>query len=163
MSNFVIYLDLPVHLSQWLTHSLGCPVRFPSKSAENAVITRFIQRLPAGAHPDVAADGLTPVCIPDSKAKDPAYYNYMGPYGKEALVQSIRELFRISLWNELGRVLVEDTNGVNAQVYAWCEMHGIDIDHMEPVRQMFFRMRRAYTKSGIILIKNTKKRGDDNG
>ena len=77
MSNFVLYLDLPVHLSQWLTHSLGTPVRFPAKSVENAIITRFIQRLPSGAEPDVAAPGLTPVCIPESRGKDPAYFNYM--------------------------------------------------------------------------------------
>ena len=163
MSNFVIYLDLPVHIAQWLTHAMGSPVCFPAKSAENAMITRFIQRLPKGADPDVAAEGFTPICIPWSKAKDPACFNYMGPLGKEALVRSIRELFRINLWNELGAALVEDTRGVNAQVYAWCELHGIDLDHVEPVRQMFYRMRRAYTNSGIILIKNTKKRGDDNG
>lgn len=77
MSQFVIYIKLEKYLSEWLTHTLGCPVRFPNGSNENAVIRAFILQTPEGEKPETAAEGMTPIYIPDSKAKPPESYNYM--------------------------------------------------------------------------------------
>lgn len=148
MSRFVIYLKLETYLHQWLTHHLGHPVVFPAQSNENAVIRRFLQKQPSDMQPELAGGGLTAVVIPDSKAKDPAVYNYLGPRGKEALVECVEDLFRRCLWHEMGE-LAPCRRGVNGQIAAWCEMHGIGIDYIETVRQKYYRMRKAYARKGI--------------
>lgn len=159
MSDFVIYLKLEKYLSQWLTFSLGCPVRFPAQSNENSIIRRFVQKLPEGKQPEMANDGLTPVYIPDSKAKDPSTYNYFGPKAKKALIEAIEDLFRRNMWAEIGDLL-DGTVGLNKTIAAWCELHGIDDDYTETVRQKYYRIRNAYTKRGIFLQSLTRKRED---
>ena len=158
---FVIYLKLEKYLMQWLTHSLGNPVRFPAQSNENAVISRFLTKLPEEKSPEMFQEGLTPIVIPESKAKDPTIYNYLGPRAKEAVIESIEDLFRRNMWAELGDMMAnEQSVGVNKIVAAWCEMHGIDDDYIETVRQKFYRIRKAYTNKGINLQSLTRIRGD---
>ena len=43
MSKFVVYVQVEPYLKQWLTHSFGDPVEFPSCSNENAVL-RLVPR-----------------------------------------------------------------------------------------------------------------------
>lgn len=159
MSEFVIYVKLEKYLSQWLTFALGNPVRFPAQSNENAVIRRFIQKLPADRKPEMAAEGLTAIVIPDSKAKDPAVFNYFGPRAKEALTEAIEDLFRRNMWAEIGSLL-DGSVGLNKTIAAWCELHGIDDDFSETVRQKYYRIRNSYTKKGIFLNSLTRIRGD---
>ena len=159
MSDFVIYIRLEKYLSQWLTSALGCPVRFPAQSNENSVIRRFLTKLPPGKQPEMAAEGLTPIVIPDSKAKDPAVFNYFGPRAKKALTEAIEDLFRRNMWAEIGDLL-DGTVGLNKTIGAWCELHGIDDDYTETVRQKYYRIRNAYTKRGIFLQSLTRKRED---
>lgn len=162
MSAFVFYIKLEKYLTQWLTHSLGDPVRFPAQSNENAIIRRFLQRVPDGQKPELKVDDLTSIVIPDSKAKDPAVFNFLGPRAKDAVTEAIEDLFRRNLWAELGDMTIEQSIGVNKMVAAWCEMHGIDDDYVETVRQKYYRMRNAYTKNGIFLNSLTRKREDKN-
>ena len=146
---------------QWLTHSLGNPGRFPAQSNENAVIRRFLTKLPEHKTPEMFQDGLTAIVIPDSKAKDVSIYNYLGPRAKEAVIESIEDLFRRNMWAELGDMMASDQSvGVNKIVAAWCEMHGIDDDYIETVRQKFYRIRKSYTTKGINLQSLTRNRGD---
>lgn len=161
MSNFVIYLKLEKYLSEWLTNSLGDPVRFPAQSNENAIIRRFLQKLPKDKQPEVMAPGLTRIVIPESKAKPTATYNYFGQHAKLALVETIEDLFRQNMWAELG-TMFDGSVGLNKTISAWCEMHGIDDDHTEAVRQKYYRIRKAYGKKGIFLNSLTRKRTDDN-
>lgn len=159
MSQFVIYIRLEKYLAEWLTHSLGNPVVFPNASNENAVIRAFVQRLPKDAQPDMATEGMTAICIPDSKAKPPASYNYMGEAGKKAVREAIMDLFIQNLWNDLKRI--ENANiGINTRVAAWCEMHGISLDRVETVRQKYYRIRDAYTKKGINLQSPSREKSD---
>ena len=160
MSKFVIYLKLEPYLRQWLVHSLGDPVVFPAQSNENAVIRRFLQKRPADMLPELADSDLTAVCIPDSKAKPPAYYNYLGKHAKEAVIGVIEDLFRQNLWNEI-RDLTMGKAPLNKTIYAWCEMHGIDDDYSNTVRQKYYRMRDAYNKKGIFLGKFTRNHTDE--
>lgn len=159
MSKFVIYLKLEPYLRQWLVHSLGDPVVFPPQSNENAVIRRFLLKRPADKLPDLAAPGLTAVCIPDSKAKPPQTYNYLGKHAKEAVIAVIEDLFRQNLWNEI-RDLTVGKAPLNRTIYAWCEEHGIDDDYANTVRQKYYRMRDAYNKKGIFLGKLTRNHTD---
>ena len=64
------------------------------------------------------------------------------------------------MWAELGEMSVDQSIGVNKMVAAWCEMHGIDDDFVETVRQKYYRMRNAYTKKGLFLNSLTRKRED---
>ena len=109
--------------------------------------------------PEVATEGATAICIPDSKAKPPSSYNYMGVKGKKAVHEAIMDLFIQNLWNDLRRI--ENSGvGVNTRIAAWCEMHGISIDRVETVRQKYYRIRDAYTKKGINLQSSTREKSD---
>ena len=160
MSQFVIYIKLEKYISEWLTHSLGYPVRFPNGSNENAVIRAFIQQTPKGETPDTAAEGMTPIYIPDSKAKPPESYNYMTDSGKKAVREAIMDLFTRNLWNELRPIDSIKGVGVNTRIAAWCEMHGIGLDRVETVRQKYYRIRDAYKKRGINLQNFTRNNSD---
>ena len=162
MSQFVIYIKLEKYLAEWLTHSLGNPVRFPNGSNENAVIRAFIQKLPKDTLPEIATEDTTPICIPDSKAKPADIYNYMGERGKRAVQEAIKDLFTRNLWNEL-RPIDSVNVGVNTRIAAWCEMHGIGIDRIETVRQKYYRIREAYSKKGIVLQNSTRNNSDTEG
>ena len=159
MSDFVFYIKLEKYLSQWLTHSLGHPVRFPAQSNENSVIRRFLQKLPDGKQPELMFEGAIAIIIPDSKAKDPETFNYLGPRAKEAIIEAIEDLFRRNMWMELGE-LSDTSVGLNKMIAAWCEMHGIDDDYVETVRQKYYRIRNAYNKKGVFLNSLTRKRED---
>lgn len=160
MSQFVIYIKLEKYISEWLTHSLGYPVRFPNGSNENAVIRAFIQQTPKGETPETAAEGMTPIYIPDSKAKPPESYNYMTDSGKKAVREAIMDLFTRNLWNELRPIDSIKGVGVNTRIAAWCEMHGIGLDRVETVRQKYYRIREAYKKRGINLQNFTRNNSD---
>ena len=160
MSQFVIYLDLKPYLKEWLIHSLGSPVRFPDHSNENAVIRAFLQKRPEDEAVETNNDReKTAVFIPDSKAKPVQYYNYLSESGKRAVIESIEDLFRQNLWSELATLtLASNGKGVNTHIAAWCDMHGISLDHVETVRQKYFRIRKAYTERGIDLRNYLRKK-----
>lgn len=152
MSQFFIYLKLKPYLKDWLVYSLGNPVRFPDHSNENSVIRTFLQKWPPDVPVDVMNDDYTAICIPTSKAKPAEYYNYLSAAGKKAVAEAIEDLFRQNLWSELAQLtLANNGRGVNTHIAAWCDMHGISLDHIETVRQKYFRMRKAYTDRGIDL------------
>ena len=160
MSKFVFYLKLEPYLKQWLVNSLGSPVQFPAQSNENAVIRSFLQRRPADKAPELADDDLTAICIPDSKAKPPVSYNYLGQSAKYAIKETIEDLFRRNMWNELND-LTKRPCCLTSVIAAWCELHGISEEHEETIRQKFYRMRTAYTEKGINLGFLTRKRTDE--
>lgn len=158
MSRFVIYINLEKYLSQWAVHHFGDPIVFPPQSNENAVIRAFLSKLPSGVTPEVNDGSLTAIAIPDSKSKPVAYYNYMGDRGKEAVKEAIKDLFLRSLWADLSP-LEDSPVGLNSRIRAWCEMHGIDIDRMETVRQCYYRIRESYNRSGVRLRNCSRKKG----
>ncbi len=160
MSQFVIYIKLEKYLAEWLTHSLGCPVRFPAGSNENAVIRTFLQRLPPDTLPLMDSPEATPIFIPDSKSKPADSYNYMAPRGLKAVHEAIMDLFIRNLWSDL-RPIENSRIGVNTRIAAWCEMHGIGLDRVETVRQKYYRIRDAYTRRGINL-QNSSRRSSNN-
>lgn len=159
MSSFVIYIHLPLYKAEWLTHHLGSPVVFPAGSPQNAIIKAYTQRLPQGATPETAGEGKVAISIPDSKSKPAEYFNYMGPRGKEAVKESIDDLFRVSLWNDISDLDTDDSPvGLNKLIAAWCEMHGIGIYRVETVRQCYARMRKSFVKTGINIRKSSRKK-----
>ena len=150
MSKFVVYLQLQPFVAQWLHHHYGNPVHFQPQSVENSTILQFTRKLPEGHQPDTAAEGLTAVCIPDNEKKDPAIYNYLGPKGKEAVVDCIERTFKLMMWNELNDMSDVGCSVLSA-IDAWCEMHGIDIEYDRTILMRYNRLRNSYVKKGIDL------------
>lgn len=159
MSQFVVYIPLKPFISQWLKHHYGDPVKFQPKSVENSTILQFTQKLPEGSQPDMPADGLTAICIPDNEKKDPATYNYLGKKGKEAVEECIERTFKLMMWNELN-----DMSGIGCTILtaidAWCEMHGIDVEYDRTILQRYCRIRNSYVKKGIDLRRKKRNYGE---
>ena len=102
MSKFVVYVQVEPYLKQWLTHSFGDPVEFPSSSNENAVLRRFLSKRPINNLPEQPGERDVAICIPYSKSKSPETYNFLNGHAKQALTESISDLFRINMWSDLG-------------------------------------------------------------
>ena len=150
MSQFNIYLNLKPFIAQWATHHYGCPIEFPPQSVGNARIVSVLRKRPHDAVPDVGRDGLTPLSIPYSKQKDPESWNYVTGNGKRFIVQYIEAVFRDNMYNELNAMCQEESK-IQTACYAWCEMHGIDIDYADTIRQRFYRERRFQLDCGVDL------------
>ena len=63
------------------------------------------------------------------------------------------------MWAELDGMF-DGTVGLNKTIAAWCELHGIDDDYVETVRQKYYRMRNSYNKRGVFLNSLTRKKED---
>lgn len=150
MSQFVIYIQLPLYLSEWLTNRLGDPVVFPAKSPQNSVIRTFTLLPPSGYVPECGGPGLTAITIPDSVSKPPERYFYMTQKGKEAVAEACKDLFLRALWADISSI-ADSPVGLNKLIAAWCESNGIGLDRVETVRQCFYRIRRDYARKGVNL------------
>lgn len=157
MSKFNIYVKFEDYLSEWLRFNLGEPVVFPTGSNENAIIRAFIQKLPKDKTPELNDGTMVAIAIPDSVAKPPEMFNYMGERGKKAVREAVKDLFVRTLWADISQ-LEKSPVGLNSLIAAWCEKNGIGIDRINTVRQCYYRIREAYAKQGINLRKNTKIR-----
>nr|DAT91532.1 MAG TPA: hypothetical protein [Caudoviricetes sp.] len=157
MSKFVIYLDVEPYMKQWLTHAYGDPVVFPASSSENAVIRRLTTKRPSDNVPEQPSDKAVAISIPSCKYKNPETYNFLTSYGKQALCESLDDLFRINMWQDLGDL--SDTSCTKMSAFrAWCQTHGIDIDYAETIRMKWYRMRKAHQEKGINLFSNERNR-----
>jgi hypothetical protein len=157
MSKFLIYLHVEPYIRQWLIHSFGNPVEFPASSNENAVIRRFTQKQPASLKPQKPSEDDVAICIPACKYKNPETYNYLSLQAKKALEESIIDLFRINMWNDLGDLA--DTSCKKMSAFrAWCTMHGIDVEYAETVRMKWYRMRKSYQTKGVNLFNHKRCR-----
>ena len=52
MSQYLIYIKLPVYEKEWCEHHFGNPSVFPKASNVNAVIRHFTKERPSGALPE---------------------------------------------------------------------------------------------------------------
>lgn len=160
MSEFVVYVQVEPYLKQWLTHSFGDPVEFPSSSNENAVLRRFLSKRPINNLPEQPGERDVAICIPYSKSKSPETYNFLNGHAKQALTESINDLFRINMWSDLG-----DLNDMSCKKMSafrsWCEQQGIDIEYAETIRMKWYRMRKAYQEKGVNLFNLKRCKKDD--
>ena len=153
----VIYLQLKPSIAQWATNHFGLPIKFPPQSVGNARIIAILRKRPQGADPDVEREGLTPVAIPYSKQKDPESWNYVTPSGKKFIAEYIEALFKDNLYQEFNEMCGEDSK-LQTAAYTWCEMHGIDIEYADTIRQRFYRERERLLAHGIDLRKRTRQK-----
>lgn len=160
MSNYVVYLQVKPFIRQWLTYHFGDPVTFPSQSAENATIRRFLAKLPDGAYPDQKTADSIAVCIPDSKQKPVITYNYLNQHAKEAVVECIEDTFRMQMWKDLND-LHDCKCSILKAIQAWSLNNGISIDYDLTLKMRYQRMRKSYLANGVDLRDKTRLRNDD--
>lgn len=157
MKDIVVYLRVERYIKQWLENALGNPVRFPARSYENELLHRLLSRRPQGVQPRLVAEPEeVAIVIPDRSDHKPEYYNYLSRRSQTAMVCAIDGLFRLALWSECAP-LIGSTAGLNAGIDEWCCRQGIDLDSREAVRQKFYRMRKTYRLTGIVLGKTYGK------
>lgn len=155
MSKFLVYIKVEPYLRQWLQNSFGDPVEFPANSNENAVLRRFTSKRPSSINPEQPTEDMIGICIPASKYKNPETYNYMSESAKQALAESISDLFRMNMWKELGDL--SDTSCKKMTAFrSWCCMHGIDVEYAETVRMKWYRMLKSYQKHGVNLFSHKR-------
>lgn len=157
MSDFVIYLKLKPFIRQYLIHAFGDPVKFEAHSVSNARIISVLQKPLQGAKPETAGEGLTAICIPYSKQKDPACFNFVSSHGKKLIEEHIESIFLTNLWNEMSEMCGDDTK-LQSAAYAWCEMHGIGLDYADTIRMRYYREKVRFNNHGIDLRSKRRKR-----
>ena len=155
MSDFVIYLRLKPFIAQYVKHHFGDPVRFDDHSVGNECINSVLQRRKKNSTPEVAGEGLTAVCIPYSKQKDPSVWNFVSEAGKRVIIEHIEGVFLMNMWNEMHKMCSEHVK-VQSAAFAWCEMHGIDMEYADTIRMRFYRERDKLLSKGIDLRKKNR-------
>ena len=156
LKDLTITLHVEPYLQEWAYHRFGRPVRLPRGSYEQLLLKRSLQkppRLPLHdaplAHQPSRRLPLQ-IVLPDNAMRRPEYYNYLPRRARLQLIHALEDLFRLHLFSSC-RHLIHQRGALLRGLDAWCQEEGISIDHREGVRQKFYRMRRAYEASGIIL------------
>jgi hypothetical protein len=159
MSDFVIYLRLKPFVRQYLEYHFGTPVKFDDHSVTNARIISVLTIRKKDEQPETASDDLTPICIPYSKQKDPASWNYVSEHGKRFIIEHIESVFMDNLWNEM-RQMCGDDKKLQSAAFAWCEMHGIDLEYADTIRMRYYREKMKFLNHGIDLRSKNRKSKD---
>ena len=160
MSDYRVYLKVKPFIKEWLHYHFGNPVVFPAQSVENSTIRLFLTKQPENVIPRlIPEDDEVAICIPDSKGKPVATYNYLGPRGKKAVEECIEDTFKVQLWSELNDLHNCGCTILKA-IDAWCENNGISIDHDYTIKMRYQRMRDSYRKSGVDMRKKRLRHDD---
>lgn len=152
---FQIYIQLPVYEIQWCRKHFGDPCTFPAQSNVNNVIRHFLKKRPADVPVERQQDNQLAINIPDSRSKDPQYYNYLTKYGKAAIAEAINDIFTMQMFENLTDVKMRGISLTNL-VADWMEENGIDYDQVGNVYQKFTRIKDSYRKQGINISRGYK-------
>lgn len=155
MSEIQVYIKIPEYERQWCYHHFGNPVTFPAQSNLNKVIRHFIKRRPDGKPVETLQDGETAIYIPDSKAKNPQYFNFLNPVGKAAIAEAIDDIFTKQMFEDLSAIQLR---GVSLQkiVSGWMLDNGISWEQEHNVYQKYTRIKDSYRKCGVNISRGYK-------
>lgn len=148
MNGKQITIPLDGYLRDWAVHQYGHPLSFPARSYENAILARYLTNRPCPSTPN---GPVVTVSLPRVRGKDAACYIHISRKGVSILTEALDIIFRLDMWHSLPSLLTQ--GDVNESIRKWCLSRGIDDDHVEAVRQKFYRARRDYAQYGIILGK----------
>lgn len=151
MSDYVIYMNAPEYLAQWIKHTFSYPSVLVKDSPESRILNEYLVKMPKDCQPDTGTDANVAIYIPYFKGKDPRVYNYLHKTGKDAVVESFRNLLMKNMMEEIGSI-DNGTTKITTLIYAWMEKHGIDQEHWYAVSQIYYRLRKRYfTEKGIKI------------
>ena len=159
-----LYLTLPPYLAQWYAHECLeieykdkeivpadtyqplAPVTIPRGSQESRILQCFLKKKPQQFVKE-PEDANIALVIPYFHNKDPFYYNYLGKYGREKLIDAIRTRFQLQLWEELHTFKNALSRQDNA-IFAFMEVHGIECNetNWNAIAKIYQRLRNAYYK-----------------
>lgn len=151
MSDYIIYIEAPGYLADWIKHTFGNPAVLVKDSPESRVLNECLVKLPKDAQPIAASCNRVAIAVPYFKGKDPRVYNYIHKTGENAVAESFRSLFIKNLSEEILHL----DNGnlkMSTLLYMFLEKHGIDEEHYYAVCQIYYRMRKKYFKEKDIRI-----------
>lgn len=155
MSQFYFYLKVKPFIGQWLRHHYGDPVVFPSRSAENACIRRFVGLRPKDWKPEKPDGGSVAVEIPYDRKKNWLSWNYMSKSACRALTEIIDDTFKLQFWTDMNDMARCGCTLLNC-VRAWCERNGVSTEYDYTLKMRYQRMRDSYLANGIDLRKRVK-------
>lgn len=143
MSDYVIYIEAPGYLADWIKHTFGNPAVLLKDSPESRVLNECLVKLPTNAQPSMPGSSKIAIAVPYFKGKDPRVYNYLHKTGEIAVAESFRSLFIKNLCEE---ILHLDNGNIKMStlLYMFLEKHGISEDHYYAVAQIYYRMRKKY-------------------
>lgn len=156
MSQYLVYIKLPVYVREWCEHHFGVPVEFPRGSNVNAVIRHFLKERPSGIVPEQQQADETAIRIPDSQAKRTSKFNYLTRSGKLGIASAIDDLFTLHMYEDLtgpGTRAVP----VSALVEDWIHCNGISEEQEHNVRMKFYRIKDSYRKNGVNVSRRYKR------
>jgi len=152
---FQVFIKIPEYEKQWVRHHFGDPATFPPQSNVNNVIRHFIKKTPEGKNPEMKKDGEIAINIPESKSKDPQYYNYLTTSGKSAIAEAINDIFTMQMWEDLNDIDMRSVP-LTLLVNDWMETNGISWEQQGNLYQKFTRIRETYRKHGINVSRGYK-------
>lgn len=151
MSDYVIYMKAPEYLAQWIKHTFGSPSVLVKDSPESRILNECLVKMPRDCQPDTGADTNVVIAVPFFKGKDPRVYNYLHTTGKNAVIESFRNLLMKNMMEEIGSIDNGSTK-ITTLIYAWMEKHGIEQEHWYAVSQIYYRLRKRYFEEKGIKI-----------
>jgi len=159
MSEYTVILQVPGYLQQWMYHDFGTPVELLRDGPESRLLNELLRKNPE--EPESLESNLpedeesgeklvdVAVKIPWFKSKDARMFNYLSSYGKTAMVDSFKTLFKKDLLNSVGCLRNVNCKQVTL-IYNYMEEHGIGEDHWDSVKQIYYRNKKRYlTKNNI--------------
>lgn len=148
MNEFLIFLPLDPYLREWFIwrHGGETPVRLNRASEESKLLRSLIVAPPAEYRPLPMPQELTPVIIPSYPGRDPRIYNFVGPAGINALVETIRDNFDYELLLFMRRNDFRHKRKDNL-IYAWMELN-----HIEPTETNWNTIAKRYQRLRNALI-----------
>ncbi|MCH3994132.1 MAG: hypothetical protein LKE54_03605 [Prevotella sp.] len=150
-----IYVKLPQYERQWCKCHFGDPCTFPPQSNINNVIRHFLKKRPANSQVETQRTNEIAINIPDSKAKDPQYYNYLTKFGKDAISEAINDAFTMQMFEDLTDIKMRGV-ALTKIVKDWMEANGIDPEQTGNVYQKFTRIKDSYRKYGVNISRGYK-------
>ena len=151
MSDYLVHINVPKYVADFITHHFGSPVELDKYSVVSRILKTYLTKLPDNCALDNPTDFNLHIRLPFFKEKDPRTYFYLSPASKKVLAVALENLFEINMWAELLPTLKTKVN-TSEVIYAYLERHGIDDEQHEAVRQKFYRLRKKYFAENNIKL-----------
>ena len=157
MSDYCVYLKMPSYLRQWFVNRHGGtePVQLARGSAECDLLRKSTIPMPKGVLPPRQQEDEVAICLPYFKSHDPRTYNYLTKQGKAALLDIIKNDFRVDMWEHL-HAFENYGKEQKSLIYLYMEHRGIKEDGTcwDAIAKIYQRKRDSYKKQ--LRRKNQK-------